>query len=60
MSGKPSAELGILFVGDQRMRSLNRRYRGKDRTTDVLAFAMREATRASCPITQRRICWVTW
>lgn len=41
--GETSAELCILFVGDQRMRSLNRRYRGKDRTTDVLAFAMREA-----------------
>jgi probable rRNA maturation factor len=41
--GEPSAELSILFVGDQRMRSLNRRYRGKDRTTDVLAFALREA-----------------
>jgi probable rRNA maturation factor len=39
--GEASAELGILFVGDQRMRGLNRRYRGKDRTTDVLAFAMR-------------------
>lgn len=24
------------------MRSLNRRYRGKDRTTDVLSFALRE------------------
>ena len=43
--GETSAELGILFVGDQRMRGLNRRYRGKDRTTDVLAFAMREAAR---------------
>jgi rRNA maturation RNase YbeY len=43
--GETSAELGLLFVGDQRMRSLNRRYRGKDRTTDVLAFAMREAVR---------------
>lgn len=41
--GETSAELGILFVGDRRMRGLNRRYRGKDRTTDVLAFAMREA-----------------
>ena len=41
--GETSAELGILFVGDQRMRGLNHRYRGKDRTTDVLAFAMREA-----------------
>jgi rRNA maturation RNase YbeY len=41
--GETAAELGILFVGDRRMRGLNRRYRGKDRTTDVLAFAMREA-----------------
>ena len=41
--GETAAELGILFVGDQRIRGLNRRYRGKDRTTDVLAFAMREA-----------------
>jgi probable rRNA maturation factor len=43
--GETSAELGILFVGDQRMRGLNRRYRSKDHTTDVLAFAMREAAR---------------
>jgi probable rRNA maturation factor len=49
--GEMSAELGILFVGDQRMRGLNRRYRGKDRTTDVLAFAMREAR---TPHTARR------
>lgn len=45
--GEAAAELGILLVGDQRMRSLNRHYRGKDRTTDVLAFAMREAPYAS-------------
>ncbi len=45
--GESSAELGILLVGDQRMKSLNHRYRGKDRTTDVLAFAMREAPHAS-------------
>ena len=45
--GEASAELGILFVGDQRMRGFNRQYRGKDRTTDVLAFAMREAPYAS-------------
>jgi rRNA maturation RNase YbeY len=42
--GEASAELGIVFVGDQRMRGLNRRYRGKDHATDVLAFAMREAS----------------
>jgi probable rRNA maturation factor len=45
--GETSAELGILFVGDQRMRGFNRLYRGKDRTTDVLAFAMREEPHSS-------------
>jgi len=49
--GETSAELGILFVGDQRMRGLNCRYRGRDRTTDVLAFAMREPR---TPRTSRR------
>lgn len=31
--------LGVLVVGDRRMRELNLRWRGKDRTTDVLSFA---------------------
>ena len=48
--GEASAELSIMFVGDQRMRGLNRRYRGKDRTTDVLAFAMREAPESSASL----------
>jgi probable rRNA maturation factor len=41
--GESSAELGLSFVGDRRMRRLNREFRRKDRTTDVLAFATREA-----------------
>jgi probable rRNA maturation factor len=40
--GEPSAELSVTFVGDRRMRTLNRQYRKQDRTTDVLAFAVRE------------------
>lgn len=35
-------ELSILLVNDRGMRALNRRYRGIDRTTDVLAFAQQE------------------
>ena len=31
-------EVSVLFCGDRRMRALNRRYRRKDRSTDVLAF----------------------
>jgi probable rRNA maturation factor len=32
------AELVLAFVDDAAMRELNRRYRGKDRATDVLSF----------------------
>ena len=41
--GEASADMNLLLVGDQRMRRLNHRYRRKDRSTDVLAFAFREA-----------------
>lgn len=41
--GEPQAELSLELVGDGRMRRLNRIYRRNNRTTDVLAFAMREA-----------------
>lgn len=40
--GLPDAEVSVLFTGDRAMRSLNRRYRGIDRTTDVLSFSLRE------------------
>ena len=35
---KSEIEISVLFCGDRRMRTLNRRYRRKDRSTDVLAF----------------------
>jgi len=41
--GEPSADMNLSLVGDRRMRRLNRRFRHKDRSTDVLAFAFREA-----------------
>ncbi len=34
-----SAVLSVIIVGDARSRSLNRRYRGKDRPTNILSFA---------------------
>ena len=42
LTGQKNAEVSVLLVGDKAMRSLNRRYRGKDRTTDVLSFPLRE------------------
>ena len=35
-----TVELSVVLVSDRRMRALNRRYRKKDRSTDVLAFPL--------------------
>lgn len=40
------AQLTVSLVDDAAIRRLNRDYRGHDRPTDVLAFAMREGVRA--------------
>jgi probable rRNA maturation factor len=44
--GETHAELTVSLVDDAEMQQLNRNFRGKDRPTDVLAFAMREGARA--------------
>jgi len=31
-------DVSLVFVGDARMRGLNKKYRGKNKTTDVLSF----------------------
>lgn len=41
--GESKAELSVSLVGDTRIRRLNRDFREKDRSTDVLAFPIREA-----------------
>jgi probable rRNA maturation factor len=38
------AEVGVLLTDDRQVRRLNRKYRGLDRTTDVLSFALEEST----------------
>ncbi|HSE57993.1 MAG TPA: rRNA maturation RNase YbeY [Nitrospiraceae bacterium] len=39
---KPHAEVSVLLVGDRRMRRLNKQYRKRDKSTDVLAFPLQE------------------
>jgi len=36
----PEGEASVVFISDGRIRELNRTYRGVDRPTDVLSFAM--------------------
>jgi probable rRNA maturation factor len=38
--GREDAELSLLVVGDRRIRTLNRDWRGKDAATDVLSFPL--------------------
>jgi probable rRNA maturation factor len=40
--GCPEAELSVTIVGDRSIRILNRNYLGKDNSTNVISFAMRE------------------
>lgn len=40
--GLKHAELSVFLCDDETIRMLNRRYRKKDKATDVLAFPMRE------------------
>ena len=42
-----SAELSIALVGDAEMRPLNAKYRRKNKTTDVLSFAVEDQPRAA-------------
>jgi probable rRNA maturation factor len=37
-TGAPRPELTILLTSDERVRTLNRQYRGKDKVTNVLSF----------------------
>lgn len=37
------AEVSVSFVTNDRIREINREYRGKDQPTDVISFAMEEA-----------------
>lgn len=40
--GEQDVELSVALVDDARMQQLNQQFRGKDRTTDVLAFSQRD------------------
>lgn len=43
---RPDCGLTVIFTDSARLRRLNRRYRGKDRVTDVISFAMTEGADA--------------
>lgn len=42
--------LSIVFINDKRMRKLNRLYTGRDDTTDVLAFSLKDSDETQEPL----------
>ena len=46
--GRRGAELSVALVGDDEIASLNGRYRGKPRATDVLSFSLLDGAHAEC------------
>ena len=46
---RADAELSIVLVGDDRMRELNREWRGKDSPTDVLSFPQLDGNAFGAP-----------
>ena len=44
---RKEGELSVAFVGTKRMRGLNKKYRGKDKATDVLSFGAREGEKGA-------------
>lgn len=54
LSGKirSRAEVSISIVGDRKMRSLNKKYRKLDKTTDVLSFGFNDPTSPARPFAE--------
>lgn len=53
-SGEEIGEVSIAFVGDSTMRGLNRKFRNKNKTTDVLTFPGEDACEIVISIDQAR------
>ncbi len=43
-------EVGLIFLTDRRIRTLNKQYKGEDRPTDVLSFDLGTGYRKNAPI----------
>jgi probable rRNA maturation factor len=45
-----NANMSVILIDDERMHELNKEYRGVDRTTDVLSFALEDNQTIKLPI----------
>ena len=45
-----NANMSVILIDDNKMKELNKTYRGVDRTTDVLSFALEDNNKIDMPI----------
>jgi probable rRNA maturation factor len=45
-----NANMAVILIDDEKMHELNKEYRGVDRTTDVLSFALEDDNKIKLPI----------
>ena len=45
-----NANMSVILIDDEKMHELNKAYRGVDRTTDVLSFALEDNNKLDLPI----------
>ncbi|MGN7388533.1 rRNA maturation RNase YbeY [Sporosarcina sp. SAFN-015] len=50
LSGQP--EVSVTFMTDEEIRKINAQYRGKDKATDVISFALEEMTEGEIAVIQ--------
>lgn len=50
-----SCEVSLAFVGDRKMRSLNKKFRNLDKTTNILSFPLAEGEQAPLPTNKMRL-----
>lgn len=50
-----SVEVSIAIVGDRKMRALSKKYKGEDKTRNILSFSLSEGTSASMPSDKLRL-----
>src|SRR5690348_9185380 len=52
---KGPVEVSIAFVGDRKMRELSKKYKGEDKTRNILSFSLTEGTPVVLPTDKLRL-----
>lgn len=52
---KSPVEISLAFVGDRKMRNLSKKYKGEDKTRNILSFSLNEGTPTVLPTDKLRL-----